>query len=127
MWDSLLILILFTIIFFYVIGLNVEITRMNKDNKDNYDGNGVNQYKGRGHYSEDIQTLLSRIDWLAKNNMNANFYLIAYLIAYAITLSVSFILYATTNYIISVWELILVLFASYIVTFSILNLLTIIL
>lgn len=122
MWDSLLVLIIFTIIFFYVININVKTTRCNKDSDECYDGNGCTQYKGRGEENETVDILLSRIDWLAKNSTNTSFYAVAYLIAYSIVLSVIFILYAYSKYIISPWEMILVLFASYIITFSILNL-----
>ena len=122
MWNSFLILAIFTVFFFYVININVTTTRCNKDSKECYDGNGYTQYKGRGDENEDIHVLLSRIDWLAKNSTNTSFYTVAYLIAYATVLSVTFILYAYSEYIISPWEMILVLFASYIVTFSILNL-----
>jgi len=122
MWSSFLILIVFTLIFFYVIGINVATTRKNKDSTEEFDGNGMYQYKGRGFKNEPVDILLSRIDWLAKNSTNASFYAVAYLIAYSIVLSVSFILYAYSKYIISPWEMLLVLFASYIVTFSILNL-----
>lgn len=122
MWNSILILILFTFIFFYVINMNVETTRCNKKDEVCYDGNGKYQYKGRGEERESVEVLLSRIDWLAKNAANTSFYTISYIIAYAIVLAVGFILYGYAKYLISPWEMILVLFSSYIICFSILNL-----
>ena len=122
MWSNLFVLILFTIIFFYVIGINVETTRSHKEGGESYDGNGYYQYKGRGERNENIDILLSRIDWLAKNANNTSFYTVAYLISYAILLAVIFVVYAYSRRLTSPWEMILILFSSYIVTFSILNL-----
>ena len=122
MISSISVIILFTVIFFYVIGLNVEITRTNKSNSKDFDGNGQYQYKGRGHEKESVDILLSRIDWLAKNSVNTSLYTVSYIMAYAIMLAVVFILYAYSKYFLSPWEIMLSLFSSFIVCFSILNL-----
>ena len=122
MWDSLLIFILFTVIFFYVIGINAHNSRCNEENDINSDGNGKYQYKGRGKKCETIDVLLSRIDWLAKNSENYSPYDTSYIMSYAILLAVIFVLYAYSQYIISPWEMILILFSSFIIVFSILNL-----
>ena len=57
MIGSIFVLILFTFVFFYVIGLNVEFTRTNKSNDKNFDGNGQTQYKGRGEENENVDVL----------------------------------------------------------------------
>ena len=122
MWDSILIFVLFTIIFFYVISINAHNSRCNESNDINSDGNGYNQYKGRGKKCETIDVLLSRIDWLAKKSENNSPYTTSYIICYAILLAVIFILYAYSYYILSPWEMILILFSGFIIVFSILNL-----
>ena len=122
MISSISVLILFTIIFFYVIGINIQTTRTNESNNKNEDGNGKYQYKGRGDQNENIDVLLSRIDWLAKNSVNTSLYTISYITSYGIMLAVIFILYAHSKYFLSPWEIILTLFSSFIVCFSILNL-----
>ena len=122
MWDSFLIFILFTIIFFYVISVNAQNSRTNESNNENLDGNGYNQYKGRGKKYETIDVLLSRIDWLAKKSENNSPYTTSYIISYAILLAIIFVLYAYSTYILSPWEIILILFSSFIIVFSVLNL-----
>jgi hypothetical protein len=87
-----------------------------------YDGNGKYQYKGRGCKDESVSILLSRIDWLAKNNNNKPLYTTSYIIAYALVLGIVVVMYATSQYILSVWEYIILLLVSYIITFSISNL-----
>ena len=122
MISSIFVLILFTVIFFYVIALNVETTRTNKSNSKDFDGNGEYQYKGRGDENESVDILLSRIDWLAKNSINTTLYTVSYIISYAVMLAVIFIMYGYSKYFLSPWEIILTLFSSFIVSFSILNL-----
>jgi hypothetical protein len=122
MWDTLFVFIFFTLLFFLIIDLNKNTSRCNENDKNCYDGNGCYQYKGRGEKNERVEILLSRIDWLAKNSSNKSLYTTSYIISYAIMLAVSVILYAYSNYIVSPWELILFLFSSFIITFSILNL-----
>ena len=118
---SIFVFIIFTLIFFLVIGENVNITRCNGHGKC-FDGNGKYQYKGRGCEDEDINILLSRIDWLAKNADNKPLYYTAYIISFAIILAILVIFYATQKYILNAWEIMLVIFSTFIVTFSIMNL-----
>lgn len=119
---EILIFILFTIIFFVVIGINKNVSRCNEKDKGCFDGNGCYQYKGRGDEKENVAILLSRIDWLAKNSGNGSLYTTAYIISYAILLAVIFVLYAYSKYLMSVFEMILIVASSFIIVFSILNL-----
>jgi hypothetical protein len=119
---NVFIFIIFTVLFFLVIDMNKKHSRCNESNSEDFDGNSSYQYKGRGHFKERFDVLLSRIDWLAKNAENKSLYTTAYIIAYVIMLAVVIILYACSSYIVSVWELILILASSFIATFSIMNL-----
>jgi hypothetical protein len=119
---SFLLFILLTIIFFIVIGINKNISRCNEEDGNCFDGNGCFQYKGRGKKSESLEILLSRIDWLAKNASNGSLYTTSYIISYAILLATILILYAYSNYIVSIFEMCLILTSSFITVFSILNL-----
>lgn len=119
---NVFIFILFTILFFTIIDINKKHSRCNESNSEDFDGNSSFQYKGRGHFKERIDVLLSRIDWLAKNAENKSLYTTAYIISFPIMLAVIIVLYACSSYIISVWEMILILISSFIITFSILNL-----
>ena len=120
---AILLFIFLTIIFFIVIGINKNLSRCNEDSKNKcFDGNGCYQYKGRGDEGEDVAVLLSRIDWLAKNACNGSLYTTAYIISYVILLSIIFILYAYSKYLISVFEMSLLIASSFIIVFSILNL-----
>lgn len=106
----------------FVIVYKTNQTRCNSNDSKCFDGNGKYQYKGRGHKSESVETLLSRIDWLAKNSVNDALYTTSYLIAFCITLVTFFIIYATCFIILPALSIILILFASFIVCFSIMNL-----
>lgn len=117
-----LLFILLTILFFIVIGINKNISRCNGEDKNCFDGNGYFQYKGRGKKDESLEILLSRIDWLAKNACNGSLYTTSYIISYAILLATILILYAYSNYIVSIFEMTLILASSFITVFSILNL-----
>ena len=117
-----LLFILLTILFFIVIGINKNISRCNGEDGKCFDGNGYFQYKGRGKKDESLEILLSRIDWLAKNAANGSLYTTSYIISYAILLATILILYAYSNYIVSVFEMLLILASSFITVFSILNL-----
>ena len=119
---SIFIFLLFTVIFFIVINYKTEVSKCSGLGDKCYDGNGRYQYKGRGYKKESVEVLLSRIDWLAKNSTNTTLYSTAYIIAFPITLAVIVILFAFTSYIISPWEIVLILFSSFIISFSILNL-----
>jgi len=121
-WTSLIVFILFTLIFFLVISENANINRCPYVGGDCFDGNGKYQYKGRGSKKDDVSILLSRIDWLAKNNCNKPLYTNAYIISYAIILAIIIIMYATDYYFLSPWQLIILLFSIFIITFSIMNL-----
>ena len=121
---SLFIFIIFTAIFFFVIVYKTNQSRCCPMGGRCYDGNGKYQYKGRGYKKESIETLLSRIDWLAKNSVNDALYTTSYIIAFAITLAVFFILYAFSSYIASVWEIVIILFAAFVICFSVMNLFT---
>jgi hypothetical protein len=122
MLENILIFILLTILFFIVIGINKNVSRCNETGKGCFDGNGRFQYKGRGDEKEDVSILLSRIDWLVKNGCNGSLYTTAYIISYAILLAVIFVLYAYSKYLISVFEMVLIIASSFIIVFSILNL-----
>jgi prepilin signal peptidase PulO-like enzyme (type II secretory pathway) len=102
--------------------MNKKHSRTNESNSDDFDGNSSYQYKGKGHFTESYDVLLSRIDWLAKNAENKSLYTTSYIIAYVIMLAVIIILYACSSYVINIWEMVLVLVASFIAVFSILNL-----
>ena len=120
---NILLFILLTILFFIVIGINKNVSRCNENSGEScFDGNGCYQYKGRGDEKEDVAVLLSRIDWLAKNACNGSLYTTAYIISYAILLAVIFVLYAYSQYLISVFEMTLIIASSFIIVFSILNL-----
>ena len=119
---SIFIFIVFTALFFLVIVYKTNNSRCNPIDKKCYDGNGKYQYKGRGHKDENIDILLSRIDWLAKNSVNDDLYTTSYIIAFAITLAVFVIAYAFNNHICSVWEIVIILFSAFIICFSIMNL-----
>lgn len=123
MVNSLIIIfILATILFFIVISEDISISRCPYKNGECYDGNGRYQYKGRGSKSESVKILLSRIDWLAKNSVNKPLYTTSYIIAYVLTLGILVVLYATSEYILNVWEYVILLIVAYIITFSITNL-----
>jgi hypothetical protein len=123
MIDKVIFFIFITILFFVTIDINKNISRCNTENKEDFDGNGQYQYKGRGDKSESVDILLSRIDWLAKNSYNKSLYTTAYIISYIILIAVFFICYACNTYSLSVWEMILIILTNFIVCFSILNLL----
>ena len=123
LWE-LFVFIILTALFFAVIVHKTNQSRCCPMGGKCYDGNGKYQYKGRGYKGESIDVLLSRIDWLAKNSSNEPLYSTSYIIAFPILLAVIVILYAFSNYVISVWEMIIILFAAFIICFSILNLFT---
>jgi len=116
------IFILFSILFFIMISDNANINRCPYEGGKCYDGNGKYQYKGRGCKDEPVSTLINRIDWLAKNSYNKPLYSVAYIIAYVLALAVLVVLYATSCYVLSVWEYIIILLVAYIITFSLINL-----
>ena len=122
MLSSFLIFILFTAIFFFVISYKTNESKCNPTGDICCDGNGKHQYKGRGYRDEPIDVLMSRIDWLIKNSINNGLYTTSYIIAFSITLAVFLIVYAFTSLIIPVWAIIIVLFASFIICFSVMNL-----
>lgn len=111
-----------TIVFFLTVSENVSISQCPYKNGKCYDGNGRYQYKGRGSKDESVEMLLNRIDWLAKNNLNKPLYTISYIISYLLVLGVMVVMYATSEYILNVWEYLILLIVSYIITFSITNL-----
>lgn len=119
---SLFIFIIFTAIFFFVIVYKTNQSRCSPMGGNCYDGNGKYQYKGRGYKDENVDVLLSRIDWLAKKSVNDALYTTSYIISFAITLSVFFILYAFSSYVLSPWEIVIVLFSAFIISFSVMNL-----
>ena len=122
MWSQLLIFILFTLIFILIIGENVNITRCPYEGGKCFDGNGKYQYIGRGCEDESVSTLLKRIDWTAKNYENNPLYTTAYIISYSVLLGIIFILYTYSQYCISALEMVIFLFAVFIIVFSIMNL-----
>ena len=122
MWELLILFIGLTFLFFLMININKNKSRCNSSNHENFDGNGEYQYKGRGDRQEDIDVLLSRIDWLAKNSIHKSLYTTSYIIAYILLIAVVFILYACSSYILSVWEMILIILSAFVICFSVLNL-----
>ena|SRR5579883_2518418 len=122
MWSTIFMLLIFTALFVLAIDINKNNSRCNDKNNDSFDGNGHYQYKGRGHKSEDVPTLIHRIDWLAKNAYKKSCYTTAYIMAYSILLVFLFIPYAYSGYLVSMWELTIALFAFFILIFSLLNL-----
>lgn len=122
MWSQLFVFIIFTLIFILVIGENVNITRCPYEGGKCFDGNGKYQYKGRGCKDESVQILLNRIDWNVKNFENNPLYTTAYIISYAVLITIIFILYGYSKYLVSVWEMVFLLFGVFIIVFSILNL-----
>ena len=88
-----------------------------------FDGNGVSQWKGRGHRKDDVEVLLQRIDWLAKHGDDKNNYTIAYILAYLTTIGVFLVLYGYSGFYPTCWELLVVALTSYLIIFSIDNLL----
>ena len=119
---SIIIFLILTFLFFLVIAHKTNLSRCSNPKEKCYDGNGIYQYKGRGDKEESIDILLSRIDWLAKNSTNNMLYSTSYIISYAFTLAIIIILYAFSLYICSPWEIIVIIFAAFIISFSILNL-----
>ena len=111
-----------TIIFYFVMMDHAEIDRCPYSGGKCFDGNGKYQYKGRGCERESVSRLLSRVDWLAKNSTNKPIYTTSYIIAYALVLGVLITLYATSCYVLNAWEYIIILLASFIIVFSITNL-----
>ncbi len=122
MFWNVIVFILITILFFVVVNINKNVSRCNETDGTCFDGNGRFQYKGRGEDNEDVSILLSRIDWLAKNSSNGSLYTTSYIVAYGVLLAVIFVLYAYSRYLISVFEMVLILASTFIVVFSILNL-----
>lgn len=120
---AFILFIFLSIIFFVVIDRNKRLSRTNEGVKGEFDGNGEYQYRGRGEKDENVETLLSRIDWLAKNASNStSLYTTAYICSYAILLAIILILYAYSRYILSSFEMVLIFSSSFITIFSILNL-----
>ncbi len=116
------VLILATVIFVLIIFENATISRCPYNGGKCFDGNGMYQYKGRGCDHETVHKLLGRIDWLVKNSKNKPLYTSSYIVAYVLTLGILIILYATSYYILSVWEYIIILLAAFVIVFSITNL-----
>lgn len=118
----IVIFIVATFIFFAVIAENATIDRCPYDGGKCYDGNGKYQYKGRGCKDETVQKLLSRTDWVAKNMLNKPLYTTSYIISYVLVLGIIVVFYGISEYVLSVWEYVILLIVSYIITFSITNL-----
>lgn len=118
----IIVFIVATLIFFIMIGENASIGRCPYDGGECYDGNGKYQYKGRGCKDESVDVLLNRIDWIAKNSLNKPLYTTSYIIAYVLVLGIMIVFYGISEYVLSVWEYVILLIISYIITFSITNL-----
>ncbi len=116
------VILLATVIFFLMVIENASIGRCPYTGGECFDGNGKYQYKGRGCEDEKVSVLLSRIDWLGKNTTNKPLYTSSYIIAYALSLGILITLYATSSYILSAWEYIILLIVSFIIVFSVTNL-----
>lgn len=115
--------VLITILFFYFIYKNKKFTRCNKVSTDleEYDGNGENQYLGRGHSNETVENLLNRIDWTAKHANTEN-YTKSFIVSYCVFLCIFFILAIAKNIILKFSEMGIIFASIYIVVFSISNL-----
>ena len=122
MWAALLVFILFTLIFVFAMVEQANIDRCPYEGGKCFDGNGQYQYKGRGCANDPVGILLSRIDWLAEKSNHKPLYSIGYIISYAILLAIIIIAYAFHCYFLSAWEMIIYIFAAFIIAFSILNL-----
>lgn len=118
----IVVLIFATIIFVWMMIENANISRCAPNGKC-FDGNGIYQYKGRGYKTEDPEKLLNRVDWLAKHMNCTPLYSSSYIIAYALALGVLFILYASSYYILTPFEYIIILITAFVIAFSITNLL----
>lgn len=116
------VLIVSTLIFYFVMMEHATTDRCPYEGGDCFDGNGKYQYKGRGCDNENVSVLLNRVDWLAKNAANKPIYTSSYIIAYALSLGVLITLYATSYYALNAWEYVIILLASFVITFSITNL-----
>lgn len=120
MW--LFILLFLTALFIIVIDINKKHSKSNDKIDGEFDGNSNYQYKGRGTQDENIQTLINRIDWLAKNSQCKSFYTTSYIMTFVIVLAIIYVPYSYSGYIISAWELILFTIIVFIIIFSVLNL-----
>ena len=118
----IVVFIIATIIFFWMISENATVSRCPYDGGECYDGNGRDQYKGRGCKDETVKILLSRTDWVAKHILDKPLYTTSYIIAYALVLGILIVMYAISQYVLSVWEYVVLLMVSFIITFSITNL-----
>lgn len=118
--QRLVFLFVLLMLFVYLIGVERSSCRVNDIVPGDYDGNGKYQYGGRGSEDEDVATLLQRIDWIAKNSTHS-IYITSYLISFIILIATIFIL-MSQEYLLSLYEMILILASAYIVSFSILNL-----
>lgn len=121
-YSLILAFILATVIFIIMIFESASIDRCPYKGGKCYDGNGRYQYKGRGHEKESVRTLLSRVDWTAKNTLKKPLFAISYIIAYVLILAVLIIMYGSCGYILSVYEYLILLIVAYIITFSVINL-----
>ena len=119
---TLFVFILLTAIFVFVIIYKGNRSRTNRYSNENFDGNGEYHYRGRGCKRENVETLLRRIDWLAKNSVNDALYTTSYLIGFCITLGIFFVVYAFYYLVLSPWVILMILFVSFVVSFSIMNL-----
>lgn len=110
---------------FFLIAMNyVQVDgKCPKKGEAYFDGNGVKQWRGRGYKEESVEVLLQRIDWLAKKGDDKNNYAMAYILAYLVSLGLLLVLYGYSGYIPEWSELIVIVLTSYLVLFSVDNLL----
>jgi len=121
-YPLIFVFILSTLIFVIMILENASIDRCPYKGGKCYDGNGKYQYKGRGCEKESVRTLLSRVDWTAKNTLKKPLFAISYIIAYVLILGLMVVMYGSSKYTFSVYEYVVLLIMAYIITFSLINL-----
>lgn len=119
---TLFVFIILTVLF--VIAIKYVQTQGRCPNKDEpcFDGNGTKQWKGRGWYTDNVETLLQRIDWLAKNGQKETSYVMSYVLAYLVSIAIMLVLYGYNGYIPCWSELVVIVLVAYLVLFSVDNL-----
>ena len=120
-WYSFLVFILLTIVFLVAVSENSDQMNCPYPGGKCYNGNGKHQYKGRGSNKDSVSTLLSRIDWIGKKGAQYNGYAISFMTAYIILIGIMLVMYGCSEYMLSPWEIIVLILAIYLILFSIGN------
>lgn len=119
MWKSIIVLLILTI--FFILTLNYQSSERKCPGSGGpcFDGNGKYQHKGRGHDDEDVETLLDRIDWLAKHGDTSYIYTTSFIVAFLSTLGVFLVLYGYSSYVPNEWEILIVVLTLFLIFFSV--------